>query len=184
MFRRIEDITLYEFYLDSRRSSKQSNAMKRKEASSTSLGQITNQIGKIEKTANQIWSCKRTHNEDLPSVWTCLKWLFQILCNLQSLHHICFLQKLIGPRFFIWTKAGGRAVDLGGPNVYQGGPRFEIKHKSRCLQKSKLVDWGAKHVEWRRPWSEGLWLLEVNYSDWLWLAVWSNDESRNGAWGH
>ena len=31
-------------------------------------------------------------------------------------------------------RAGGRAVDLVGP-------KFEIKHRSRCLQKSKLVDW-------------------------------------------
>ena len=39
-------------------------------------------------------------------------------------------------------RAGGRAVDLGGP-------KFEIKHKSRCLQKSrpKRVDWEAKHVD-------------------------------------
>ena len=48
-------------------------------------------------------------------------------------------------------RAGGRAVDLGGPSVYQGGPKFEIKHNSRCFQKSKLVDWGAKHVNWGSP---------------------------------
>ena len=41
------------------------------------------------------------------------------------------------------ARAGGRAVDLGGANVYQGGPKFEIKHNSRCLQKSKLVNWGG-----------------------------------------
>ena len=41
----------------------------------------------------------------------------------------------------------GRAVDLGGPSAYQEGSKFEIKHRSRCLQKSKLVDWGAKHVD-------------------------------------
>ena len=35
-----------------------------------------------------------------------------------------------------------------GAHVYQGGAKFEIKHKSRCLQKSKLVDWGGKHVGW------------------------------------
>ena len=33
-------------------------------------------------------------------------------------------------------RAGGRAVDLGGP-------KFKIKLRSRCLQKSKLVDWGG-----------------------------------------
>ena len=42
------------------------------------------------------------------------------------------------------SRAGARAVDLGGPSVYQGGPKFEIKHKSRCLQKSKLVNWGGQ----------------------------------------
>ena len=43
------------------------------------------------------------------------------------------------------SRAGGRAVDLGGRSVYQGGgggAKFEIKHKSRSLQKNKLVDWG------------------------------------------
>ena len=40
-------------------------------------------------------------------------------------------------------KTGARAVDLGGPSVYQGGPKFEIKHKIRCLQKRKLVNWGG-----------------------------------------
>ena len=39
------------------------------------------------------------------------------------------------------SRADGRAVDLGGQSVYQEGPKFEIKHKSRCLQKSKLVNW-------------------------------------------
>ena len=39
-------------------------------------------------------------------------------------------------------RAGARAADLGGP-------KFEIKHKSRCLQKKKLVNWEAKHVDWR-----------------------------------
>ena len=34
------------------------------------------------------------------------------------------------------ARAGGRAVDLGGP-------KFEIKYISRCLQTSKLFDWGA-----------------------------------------
>ena len=43
-----------------------------------------------------------------------------------------------------WARAGGRAVDLGGPSVYHVGPKFEIKHKSRCIQKSKLVNWGGQ----------------------------------------
>ena len=60
------------------------------------------------------------------------------------------------------ARAGGRVVDLGGPSVYRGGgggTKFEIKHKSRCLQKSKLVDWGGASMSigrgrppWRRPW--------------------------------
>ena len=56
-------------------------------------------------------------------------------------------------------RAGGRAVDFGGSNVYQGVPKFEIKLKSRCHQKSKLVDWGAKHVDWgtRPSLLEGRW---------------------------
>ena len=35
-----------------------------------------------------------------------------------------------------------------GPSVYQGGAKLEIKHKSHCLQKKKLANWGAKHVDW------------------------------------
>ena len=38
----------------------------------------------------------------------------------------------------------GRAVNLEGPSVYQGGPKFDIKHKSRCLQKYELVHWGGQ----------------------------------------
>ena len=34
---------------------------------------------------------------------------------------------------------------LKEPSVYQGVPKLEIKHKSRCFQKSKLANWGAKH---------------------------------------
>ena len=41
----------------------------------------------------------------------------------------------------VLTRADSRAVDLGGPSVYQGA-KFESKHKSGCLQKSKFVDWG------------------------------------------
>ena len=43
--------------------------------------------------------------------------------------------------FYPHDRAGARAVDLGGPSVHQGRPKFEVKHNSRCLQKSKLVDW-------------------------------------------
>ena len=41
-------------------------------------------------------------------------------------------------------RPGDRAVDLGGASVYQGEPKFKIKHKSRCPQKSKLVNWEAQ----------------------------------------
>ena len=46
-------------------------------------------------------------------------------------------------------KAGGRAVDLEGPSVFQGGggAKFEIKHKSRCLERISLLIGGAKHVD-------------------------------------
>ena len=37
------------------------------------------------------------------------------------------------------NRTGGRALDLGGPRVYQRGLKFKIKHKSRCFQKSKIV---------------------------------------------
>ena len=43
-----------------------------------------------------------------------------------------------------WSRSSG----AGDRAVYLGGPKFEIMHKSRCVQKSKLVDWGAKHVDW------------------------------------
>ena len=52
-----------------------------------------------------------------------------------------------------------QSSQLRGPSVCHGGPKFKIKHKSRCLEKIKLVNWGAKHVDWggqappwRRPW--------------------------------
>ena len=43
----------------------------------------------------------------------------------------------------VQTRPGVRAVDLGGQAFIRGEPKFEIKHKSQCFQKSKLVDWGA-----------------------------------------
>ena len=42
-------------------------------------------------------------------------------------------------RFII--RAGGRATDSGVPSLHHGGPKFKIKQKNHCLQKSKLVDW-------------------------------------------
>ena len=52
------------------------------------------------------------------------------------------------PRNISLPRAGSREVDLGGPSVHQGDPKFEIMHKSHCLKKNKLVDWEAKHVNW------------------------------------
>ena len=46
----------------------------------------------------------------------------------------------------------------GGPSVYQGGEgaKFEIKHKSRCLQKSKLVNCGGQACRLEGPGPSGL----------------------------
>ena len=41
-----------------------------------------------------------------------------------------------------------RAVDLGGPSVYQGGPKCEIKHKATVFKRVNLLIGGAKHVDW------------------------------------
>ena len=47
-----------------------------------------------------------------------------------------------------FTQSRRQSCRFRGASVYhQGGPKFEIKHKSRCVQKSKLVDWGVKHVD-------------------------------------
>ena len=77
-------------------------------------------------------------------------------------HELCYyyyttIDELLNPE----TRASARAVDLGGPRVYQGGPKFEIKHKNRSLQKSNLVNWGGlacrlgppgpPGLPWRRP---------------------------------
>ena len=36
---------------------------------------------------------------------------------------------------------------LRGAKRLSGGTKFEINRKSRCLQKSKLADWGGKHAQ-------------------------------------
>ena len=41
-------------------------------------------------------------------------------------------------------RASGRAVDLGGP-------KFKIKRRSHCLQKSKLVDWRGQACRLGEP---------------------------------
>ena len=50
------------------------------------------------------------------------------------------MEKLYTSKTFLKMAGGSRAVNLGGPSVYQGEPKFDIKHKSRCLQKSMLVN--------------------------------------------
>ena len=42
---------------------------------------------------------------------------------------------------FAQPRAGARAVDLEGP-------KFKIKHKSHCFQKSKFVDWRGSMSIW------------------------------------
>ena len=60
---------------------------------------------------------------------------------------ICFTESHAGCITLIFERGTGRA---GVRAINLGGPKFEITHKSRCLQKSKLVNWegGAKHVNW------------------------------------
>ena len=38
------------------------------------------------------------------------------------------MEKLYTSKTFLKMAGGSRAVDLGGPSVYQGEPKFEIKH--------------------------------------------------------
>ena len=57
--------------------------------------------------------------------------------------------ELADPKFIdvhILQQSRRQSSRLGGPSVYQGGPKFEIKRKSRCLQKRKLVNWGGARM--------------------------------------
>ena len=45
-----------------------------------------------------------------------------------------------------YTEPAPEQSILGVKRVSGGRPKFEIKHKSRCLQKSKLVNWGGGGV--------------------------------------
>ena len=50
-------------------------------------------------------------------------------------------------------RGGGRAIDLVGPRVYQGGGQsLKLSTKAAVFKRvSKLVDWGGggcKHVDW------------------------------------
>ena len=38
----------------------------------------------------------------------------------------------------------GIVTDCCNYAKHQGGPRYKIKHKSRCLQKIKLANWGGQ----------------------------------------
>ena len=75
-----------------------------------------------------------------------------VLFKFSGRFYLNFLTLLVSARQICFVRT--RAVDLGGPSVYQGGLKFEIKHKSHCFQKSKLVEGGAggQAPPWRRPW--------------------------------
>ena len=46
-------------------------------------------------------------------------------------------------------RAGGRAVDLGGPSVCQGGGQsLKISTKAAAFKKASLLIGGAKYVDW------------------------------------
>ena len=72
--------------------------------------------------------------------------LYQIISSLTVTALMQFGLTMLGFDFQVGQigtvspRAGHRAVDLAGPSVCLGGPKFEIKHKSRSLEKSKLVD--------------------------------------------
>ena len=43
-----------------------------------------------------------------------------------------------------YTEPAAEQSILGSQAFIRGGTKFEIKHKIRCLQKSKLVNWGGQ----------------------------------------
>ena len=81
-------------------------------------------------------------------------------------------------RYFIWrgySHSRRQSSRLrGAKRLSEGGPKFEIKHKSRCLtclQKRKLVNWGGGRLggpgpPCRRPWLQPSarlkWLVTIN----------------------
>ena len=83
-----------------------------------------------------------------------------LLFQKQTLHPLGHLR---GNNFFWLTILQSRRQSnrLRGAKHLSGGrgSKFKIKHKSRCLQKSKLVDWGGgaslsigePGPPWRRP---------------------------------
>ena len=47
------------------------------------------------------------------------------------------------------SRAGARAVDLGGPSVYQGGgASLKLSTKAAVFEIEILLKRGAKHVDW------------------------------------
>ena len=65
-----------------------------------------------------------------------------VQCRFKFSFGLSFIQE----SYFIFKtdRAGTRAVNLGGQTLIRGGPKFEIKHKSRCFQKQKLVIGGGQ----------------------------------------
>ena len=45
---------------------------------------------------------------------------------------------------FMTSQSRRQSSRLRGASHLSGGAKFKIKHKSRCLQKSKTVNWGAR----------------------------------------
>ena len=44
-------------------------------------------------------------------------------------------------------RAGGRAVEVGGPSVYQGEKNLKISTKADIFKRVSLLIEGAKHVD-------------------------------------
>ena len=44
-------------------------------------------------------------------------------------------------------RAGGRAVDLGGPSVYQGGQSLKLSTETAVFKRVSLLTEEARHVD-------------------------------------
>ena len=51
----------------------------------------------------------------------------------------------------VTNRTGARAVDLGGPSIYQEGGQSLKLSKSRCLQKRKFVNWDGQAYQLGGP---------------------------------
>ena len=73
-----------------------------------------------------------------------------ILMYLNPLHNACCVRT---------DQSRRQSSRLRGVMRLSGGPKFETKHKNRCLQKKKLVNWRGQACQlegpspWRRPWN-------------------------------